>query len=158
MRLPRMTMRRWMIAVAVVGLMMGGLRLKRRHDAHLDRSRRHAHSESTFRAWRKMLEGTDLLIERIEKQEGDNAAHLAQLKAHRAVLVEMAPSWEQGIPYHAALVRKYRHAARYPWLPVEPDPPTPRMIIPSLPAPPVDPSKGSDPFDPSEGSDRFGPL
>jgi hypothetical protein len=27
--------------------------------------------------------------------------------------------------YHAALVRKYRRAARYPWLSVEPDPPGP---------------------------------
>jgi hypothetical protein len=143
-----MTMRRWMIAVAVVGLMMSGLRLNRRHDAFLDCSRRHASSESTLRAMRQILEGTDSLIERLEKQEGDHAAHLAQLKATRAVLVEMAPSWEQGIPYHAALVRKYRQAARYPWLPVEPDPPTPRLIIPSIPAPPVDPSKGSNPFEP----------
>jgi hypothetical protein len=27
--------------------------------------------------------------------------------------------------YRAAMVRKYRHAAGYPWLPVEPDPPEP---------------------------------
>ena len=27
--------------------------------------------------------------------------------------------------HHASLVRKYEHAARYPWLPVEPDPPEP---------------------------------
>jgi hypothetical protein len=27
--------------------------------------------------------------------------------------------------YHTALVQKYERAARYPWLPVEPDPPEP---------------------------------
>ncbi len=36
MRLPRMTTRRWMVVVMVVGLVMGGIiggiRLKRRHD------------------------------------------------------------------------------------------------------------------------------
>ncbi len=29
------------------------------------------------------------------------------------------------IGYHAAMARKYEHAAGYPWLPVEPDPPEP---------------------------------
>jgi hypothetical protein len=29
------------------------------------------------------------------------------------------------VHYHAALARKYERAARYPWLPVEPDPPQP---------------------------------
>ena len=28
--------------------------------------------------------------------------------------------------YHARMVAKYRHAARYPWLPVGPDPPEPQ--------------------------------
>jgi hypothetical protein len=28
--------------------------------------------------------------------------------------------------YNRAMCRKYRRAARYPWLPVEPDPPRPR--------------------------------
>jgi hypothetical protein len=28
--------------------------------------------------------------------------------------------------WHAALAEKYRHAALYPWLPVEPDPPEPK--------------------------------
>ena len=32
---------------------------------------------------------------------------------------------EAAISYHAALFRKYERAARYPWLPVAPDPPPP---------------------------------
>ena len=27
--------------------------------------------------------------------------------------------------HHAAMAHKYEHAARYPWLPVKPDPPEP---------------------------------
>jgi hypothetical protein len=29
------------------------------------------------------------------------------------------------IEYHASMARRYRHAARHPWLPVEPEPPAP---------------------------------
>jgi hypothetical protein len=36
-----------------------------------------------------------------------------------------APVDPQKAAYHAALVRKYEYAARYPWLPVLPDPPEP---------------------------------
>jgi putative exporter of polyketide antibiotics len=46
MRLPRMTIRRWMVVVAVVGLVMGGMiggyRLKRRRDGFVIRVRYHA--------------------------------------------------------------------------------------------------------------------
>ena len=30
------------------------------------------------------------------------------------------------IRHHEAMAAKYEHAARYPWLPVEPDPPEPK--------------------------------
>jgi hypothetical protein len=29
------------------------------------------------------------------------------------------------VEWHDSMARKYEHAARYPWLPVEPDPPAP---------------------------------
>ncbi len=32
---------------------------------------------------------------------------------------------KRGIAYHVAMARKYRHAARHPWLSVEPNPPEP---------------------------------
>jgi hypothetical protein len=35
------------------------------------------------------------------------------------------PATEAGKVYHRAMAEKYRHAARYPWLPVAPDPPEP---------------------------------
>ena len=54
MRLLRMTTRRWMIAVAVVGSLMGGaiggMRLKRWHDYFLARVQQHDQEEAAFRS------------------------------------------------------------------------------------------------------------
>ena len=96
MRMPRMTTRRWLIAVLVLGLgmgaMVGGVRLKRRRDSFLARARFHAQTEAACReAGRPAPDPSDWPI----------------------------------IEYDAAMARKYRRAARYPWLPVEPDPPDP---------------------------------
>jgi hypothetical protein len=107
MRLTRMTTRRWMVAVAVVGLLLAtalsGYRLKQRRDHILSRAQRHKH----------------------------NAAFLMQVcETHRIIRTH----WSRDdylialcriSSYHAAMAAKYRHAARYPWLPVEPDPPEP---------------------------------
>jgi hypothetical protein len=96
MRLPRMTTRRWMIAVSVVGLVMGGIvggvRLKRRHDYYLSRAQHHNTMVEIY--IRKGVETLD-------------------------------PRYQRLLFYHGTVARKYWHAASYPWLPVEPDPPMP---------------------------------
>lgn len=54
-----------------------------------------------------------------------------QLEQERAIVVyerRYVDRLTQEIAYHTAMVRKYRHAARYPWLFVEPDPPEPEWI------------------------------
>jgi hypothetical protein len=88
-----MTTRRWMIAVAVVGLAMGGDRLERRRDDFLVLAQYHA-AEEAFR-----------------RGVGRRVRH---------------PLLPRMIEHAAALARKYRHAARHPWLPVAPDRPEPR--------------------------------
>jgi hypothetical protein len=55
MRLPRLTVRRWLIAVAVVGLLMGGYRLKQRHDDFLSRAQYHAGRETFLGSFHKRL-------------------------------------------------------------------------------------------------------
>jgi hypothetical protein len=55
MRLPRMTTRRWMVAVAVVGLLMGGYRLKQRHDDFLSRAQYHAGRGTFLDSFHKRL-------------------------------------------------------------------------------------------------------
>jgi hypothetical protein len=103
-----------MIAVGVVGLLMGGCiggyRLKRWHDDFSARAQDHARLEFLYRTM-----GSDI-IGFLEKQadlhERTNLGHL------RACL-------PRKIAYQEAMTRKYRRAANYPWLPVEPDPPSP---------------------------------
>jgi hypothetical protein len=105
MRLPRMTTWRWMVAVAVVGLLMGaaigGVRLKQRRDLFLALGTNHAQQEAHY--------GREMLI-RVEPD------------THLVVQEYVCPGH---VDYHARLARKYERAARYPWLPVEPDPPEP---------------------------------
>jgi hypothetical protein len=100
MRLPRMTTRRWMVAVAAVALSMGVTlsitRLQRRYRRFTERMRQH---ESTAIFYKSVARGQpDLAIRRTLDREVDR---------------------------QVALASKYRYAARYPWLPVEPDPPEP---------------------------------
>jgi hypothetical protein len=87
-----MTTRRWMIAVAVVGIAIGNP-IERRN-----RFRRIA-------------------------------------DYHQAEVMKLIPrmkpfgteDWEwRPIEWHELMRLKYEHAARYPWLPVEPDAPEPR--------------------------------
>jgi hypothetical protein len=85
----RMTTRRWMVAVAVVGLVACGYRLKRRRDD---------------------------FVRKADYHEGAAEA-LGVLGAD-----DPGEEVRRGIERHAACARKYRHAARYPWLPFEPDP------------------------------------
>ena len=93
----RMTTRRWMIVVAVVGLLLGGIvgvyRLRQRHDALV------------YRVWW-------------------HRTIVATLKA-RGRASPNDPATPRLLVYHESLAHKYQHAARYPWLPVEPDPPEP---------------------------------
>jgi hypothetical protein len=94
MRLPRMTTRRWMVAVAVVAMLMGeadiAQRLRRRRDEFVSRAQWHGEIVATWNArWRPAPPGAATL---------------------------------RLMDYHGSLARKYERAARYPWLPVEPDP------------------------------------
>jgi hypothetical protein len=66
------------------------------------------------------------------RQRRDEFADRAQW--HREIVAAWNAKWRpapsggyplQLVSYHAAMARKYRHAACYPWLPVEPDPPEP---------------------------------
>jgi hypothetical protein len=54
---------------------------------------------------------------------------LRDYHASRAPYVWLGPMgtlWERQGEWHWAMKRKYERAARYPWLPVAPDPPEPK--------------------------------
>jgi hypothetical protein len=111
MRLPRMTTRRWM--VVAFGLMIGGgVLLKQRQDYFLSLAQSHqkevASSMARGNALKSRFGGTSgMTVEEITRLHGDYDRMMDRAD------------------HHASLARKYERAARYPWLPVEPDPPEP---------------------------------
>ena len=134
MRLLRMTMWRWMVAVAVLALVMSGfvgVRAVWQYVVSLNRVRHHAGMEDTLR-WceqlgRDQLEPmalTEDLIEPDLRAAGD-AEPLEILRVARDELRRYVALCHRQMEYHAAMVRKYRYVTRFPWLPVEPDPPEP---------------------------------
>jgi hypothetical protein len=94
-----MTTRRWMIVVAVIGSLMGGIVITQRRRVYLP-------SQSQYHA------------ERLERLRGPRVIRtnisFSRLTRERKMLL-----------YHDAMARKYKLAAGHPWLPVEPDPPEP---------------------------------
>jgi hypothetical protein len=93
MRLPRMTTRRWMVAVAVIAV------------------------------------GCAVLASLIEMRR-ERFARIAD----RHISVFLTPAQvrdperrsAERLDWHSKMADKYMRAARYPWLPVEPDPPNPK--------------------------------
>ena len=113
MRLPRMTMRRWMIAVAAIGLMIGGgVRLKQRRDYFLSLAQSHQMEVASSTARGEALKS------RFGHTSGMTTEEIMHLHGDYDRMMDRAD-------HHASLARKYERAARYPWLPVEPDPPPP---------------------------------
>ena len=110
MRLPRMTTRRWMILVAVVAFSIAGVQMRRQAKRYREQAAFHALREGIFR----------------RQADLERRARLSSLPVdlcgQQARYIALIPTF---VEYHAELRRKYEYAARYPWLPIEPDPPKP---------------------------------
>jgi hypothetical protein len=94
---PRLTIRRLMVLVAIAGLILGAA------IPLLERRRRFARIMNSHWA------------------EVDRWA--LKVGLFRPETIGRSPTAKVG--WHAEMASKYRHAARYPWLPVWPDPPEP---------------------------------
>ncbi len=114
MRVPRVrfTVRRLMVVVAVVALAFGIVRLWALRQLYLQKAAEHA----GFRAY--VLNSPDSIrhweFRWTDQRMGQPASY----------------PWPAGPPFVPAITKyhddmriKYERAARYPWLPVEPDPP-----------------------------------
>jgi hypothetical protein len=116
MRFPRMTTRRWMLAVAVVALLMGGVVVAVRATR---RSREYRQIAVWHAAMRDLClgEAYEYQYAYDHRAAGDHRAETdwPRYEAHERALAR----------HHDGLAAKYDRAARYPWLPVEPDPPEP---------------------------------
>jgi hypothetical protein len=102
MRLPRVrfTVRRMMVAVAVIAILIEGVSLWQRAALYRWKVRHHA-----------MMERSSV----IAVVEGPKAADNAEL-------ARLSEVWST---YHAAMKQKYEYAVTRPWIYVPPDPPQP---------------------------------
>jgi hypothetical protein len=132
-----MTMRRWMVSVTIVALVMvaaiGGARFKRCRDSLVVHAQFNAHLKIAFMSqeanYRKFLEAHERIQkagEYLHRMSGsDGRAHPNQLVPLLDEQRRIVAGLVRKISYHESLARRYERAARYPWLPVEPDPPEP---------------------------------
>jgi len=112
-----MTTRRWMIAVAAIGLAIGltigvGVRLRQRREYFLSLAQSHQKEVASSAARGNALKS------RFGGTSGMTDEELMRLRGDYDRMMDRAD-------HHASLARKYERATRYPWLPVEPDPPEP---------------------------------
>jgi hypothetical protein len=140
MRLPGMTTRRWMIAVAVVAVIIGAETTRRRWVAYHQQAAAYAKLEEVAQrlAGGKEEEVARLnqLVEKL-RQEAESVRNDPVALKNREGMIE---TWKSRVmfqsldaehsrreaTYYGNLKDKYRRAASYPWLPVEADPPAPK--------------------------------
>lgn len=126
MRFPKMTTRRWMVVVVVVAAVAWSIRLHRLSVQFREKAVFNGQRETY---WLERVEISTKLItigERIVARRGDSPEEAGLpsregLRGHAAYRERATRIAES----YARLRRKYEHAARYPWLPVAPDPPEP---------------------------------
>jgi hypothetical protein len=108
MPLPRMTTRRWMMAVAVVGLLLGaivgGRRLKQRRDYYLQLANDEARSE--------------IYIRRMVAWVGSHSP--VTVVGQTLTVAEAVTEYDKVAAYYAERKEMYLHAASRPWISVPP--------------------------------------
>jgi hypothetical protein len=129
MRLPRMTTRWWMIAVAVASVLlllpiMGITWFLSTKDIRAQSPIDAYKAKATYQWYRQV--GYLRLA-----SEGDGRALVVRNGQRVCVSIEnpeLSAKYRELATYHDALRRKYERAARYRWLPVEADPPEPERV------------------------------
>jgi len=76
--------------------------------------------------WRASLEERSAVDYHLFARRATNNASVARDPDETARLLAEADQHSRRMEYHTAMARKYEHAARYPWLPVAPDPAEPK--------------------------------
>jgi hypothetical protein len=124
-----------MVAVAVVAILMSGIVMKQRRDEFV---RRASFASDKRRDLNNILKSNASLLpfymKRIVASNEIDAANPARLGEAPAspdenivrAIREQAEWGRKHLLWYDRQVLKYRRAARYPWLPVAPDPPEPK--------------------------------
>ena len=129
----RFTIRWMMVAVAILGVVFAGLQFRQIAVKHATRAVRHAEQEAVIRErldtiWEDTRDGTHIL-----RNRDTSTLTLDPPGFVFGFFTSGFPDgfrslegWHRLAAWHGALKRKYDHAARYPWLPVAPDPREPK--------------------------------
>jgi hypothetical protein len=129
MRLPRVrfTVRQMMVAVAFVAVVTGATVIVRRHRIYRVRAAFHAQQEQVaakrWRYWSQEAAG-------LSGPAGNRSPPRSDQERERAVVIVNYS--RNRVAHHARLRVKYERVARYPWLPIDPDPPSPDGVTPPL--------------------------
>lgn len=130
MRMPRFRIRTLMIAVAVVAVLTacaaGAWRLNRLSRYYRSQAAILSHAE------KRATEGLKDQEEELASIAKRDPLARAKLKDFEDVARHCAGQYAALAEHAAALKLKYERAARYPWLPVEPDPPEPEWRDPPI--------------------------
>jgi ribonucleotide reductase alpha subunit len=139
LRWPRITTRRLMALVAVVALAAGAEMTRRRGEAYGQRAAEYAKQEQTCQEIAdRFYDAVARDTPELEKEAPERAkepnyqrnpkrlAPILVTTQNKAMIVEEAKYHWEVAAYFEKLKKKYQHAARYAWLPVEADPPLPR--------------------------------
>ena len=139
LRWPRITTRRLMILVAVVALAAGAEMTRRRGEVYGQRAAEYAKQEQTCQEIAdRFYDAVARDMPEVQKEGAERAkkpnyqrnlkllAPLVVVAQNKAMIVEEAKYHWEVAAYYEKLKKKYQHAARYPWLTVEADPPLPR--------------------------------
>jgi hypothetical protein len=132
-----------MVAVAVAGLLMslivGGYRFIRRIEYFVSRARHHENMEfitgllgpetsDALPTHDDLVGPLEALI--VESRRAGDLQRTSQLEGLRANLEANRRELDdlrRGHAYHTSMARRYEYASWHPWLPVEPDPPEPKI-------------------------------
>lgn len=118
MRMPRMTTRRWMMAVLLAALGLSGWETERRRQAY--RARATLLGRTELRCKIEVCLATDAI-----EADGCCIAIPEGFDPMTAKLPVAAEKYRRRFAYYRHLRQKYEAASWHPWLPVEPDPPEP---------------------------------
>jgi hypothetical protein len=116
MRLPRMTIRRWMIAVLAVAILLTAEKIRRNWR---ERRLKAAAYLAEAKSWSDDASKVERMMV-LPRSRSDPAS-----RQTLAGLEKVARNYRDFERSNRELASKYERAARHPWLPVEPDPPEP---------------------------------
>jgi hypothetical protein len=131
MRFPRFTLRRLMVIVAVAGLALGIEMGRRRRHALLEVAKIHRFHMMTYRE----ASERDALFAQVMREQAENLGkespeNVAESHSKNQGAEEnerLARAYRTVADHFDRMQEKYRRAARFPFLPVEPDPLAPPL-------------------------------